>query len=230
MKFTKTILNKDLAELCGIIIGDGNLHKISNLITIVGSLDDKSYYENRVIPLFETIFNKKPFIKRRKDRNSYYLMIEVKNIMDFLIQKIGMARGPKLDAKIPKFIFDNKTFMISFLRGLFDTDGNLNFSKQNKKRAYYPRVRLCGKSYPMIEQIQVLLDELGFRYCNWKDKRSNLLWYELSGKAMLEKWMRIINPRNPIHITKFMSWRKIGYRIPNQTLSERIKFLNSINL
>ena len=154
-------------------------------------------------------------------------MICSKEIIDFFINTIGLKRGPKKNIGIPKFIFDKKIFMISFLRGLFDTDGNLNFTKQNKKISYYPRVRLCNKSYPMIKQVRILLNELDFVYCTWTDKRSNLLWYELSGEQILNKWINIIKPQNPVHITKYFLWRKLGYIIPNQNLDERIKFLNN---
>lgn len=50
-------INEDIAEMIGIILGDGHLHTIYNLITIVGSLEDKQYYQKQVIKLFSDQFN-----------------------------------------------------------------------------------------------------------------------------------------------------------------------------
>ncbi len=61
---------KKLAELIGIILGDGNLHKSSNCITIVGSLEDLFYYENYVIPIIKSLFPVNPKLMKRNDRNA----------------------------------------------------------------------------------------------------------------------------------------------------------------
>ena len=52
--------SKNLAELIGIIMGDGHLHKKQNKITIVGSLEDFYYYKYHVIPLIKSLFDVNP--------------------------------------------------------------------------------------------------------------------------------------------------------------------------
>ena len=47
-----------LAELLGIILGDGSLHKTEYRVTIVGSLEDYEYYQKSVLPLFAKVFGK----------------------------------------------------------------------------------------------------------------------------------------------------------------------------
>jgi len=37
-------ISKELAELIGVILGDGHVHKISDTIVVTGSLDDYEYY------------------------------------------------------------------------------------------------------------------------------------------------------------------------------------------
>ncbi|PIN79659.1 hypothetical protein COV16_03080 [Candidatus Woesearchaeota archaeon CG10_big_fil_rev_8_21_14_0_10_34_8] len=64
---------KGLAEIIGIILGDGHLHKKSNKITIVGSLEDFYYYKFHVIPLIRSIFVCNPKIRKRNDKNAYYI-------------------------------------------------------------------------------------------------------------------------------------------------------------
>ena len=91
-------MNEKTAEMVGIILGDGHLHNKSNLITIVGSLEDLDYYDKRVIPLMQNIFKKTPTLRRRNDRNAYYLMLYCKNSMDYLVNQIKMKRGAKTNA------------------------------------------------------------------------------------------------------------------------------------
>lgn len=107
-------LNKHMAELVGIILGDGHIHKKTNMITIVGSLEDLDYYKDQVIPLFEKLFDKKPTLSKRKDCNTYYLTIHSKEIFDFLTSKIGMKRGPK-----DTFLFQKKLFLMTIYYPIF---------------------------------------------------------------------------------------------------------------
>lgn len=57
-------ITKELAELSGIHAGDGYLRKTKNEVEISGSVEEKSYYEEHVIPLINNTFNTK--IKGKK--------------------------------------------------------------------------------------------------------------------------------------------------------------------
>lgn len=216
-----------LAELIGIILGDGNLHKQSNCITIVGSLEDIHYYKNHVISLFKELFKLKPKLRKRNDRNSYYLQLEDKTVFEILTKKVGLMRGNKINAKIPYFILGDKEVIPYFLRGLFDTDGCLKFSKQTKDKHYYPRIELCFRDSKFAYDIGPLLKQTYFRIAKWKDNRFNgLIYHQISGKENLERWFNIIKPANIVHISKYLFWKKFGYYIPKSSLSSRLKALN----
>ena len=89
-------INALTAELCGIILGDGNLHKIYNRISISGSRDDLLYFQKRVIPLFYKAFGLiNPRIVRRKDKRASQLEIKNKNVFEFFISQFDLKRGPK---------------------------------------------------------------------------------------------------------------------------------------
>ncbi len=222
-----TKINKEIAELCGIILGDGNLHKSCNRITITGSINDKAYHKLVVLKLFNNNFNIRPILFEQKHKNAHYIQIESKGIINYFL-KIGLSRGPKNGISVPKFIKNNKHLIPHFLRGLFDTDGSIKFSKQKKEINYYPRTRISAKYSEMGVMIEYLLRKLKFNYNIWKDKRngSHILNYEISGKHNLEKWFKIIKPSNPVHISKFLFWKKFGYHIPSSTLNSRLKALN----
>ena len=133
----KFLLNNKTVELAGLIAGDGYLHKSCNRIIVTGSLDDLYYYENYIIPIFIKSFNITPKLYKRKGKNAYDLQIENKNVFSFFVNELGMIRGSKKNrVLIPDKIIKNKEFSKNFIRGLFDTDGCLKFSKQTKNLNY----------------------------------------------------------------------------------------------
>ena len=223
----KTKLTPELAELVGIILGDGHLHTKFNRITIVGSLEDYYYYKKRVMPLFEELFGIRPILKRRNDRNAYYLRLEKKEIFEIFTKEIGLIRGNKKNAHVPQCILRNRELLLFFLRGLFDTDGCLKFSMQNKNLNYYPRVRLAFKKSKFAKEIGIAIRKLDFNLGAWEESRINgLLAYEISGKNNLARWFGLIKPSNPVHISKYLFWKKFGHYIPKSTLKQRLKALN----
>jgi len=158
------IINPDLAELLGIILGDGHIHTKYNRITITGSLEDIFYYRNTVIPIFERNFkNINPRLSRRKDKNSYFLEIESKHMFNHFL-KLGLKRGKKINVDIPKVVKDNDSLIPYFLRGLFDTDGCLKFSRQNQNKYYYPRIQYCFKPIPFSLNLSELISRLEFNF------------------------------------------------------------------
>jgi len=216
-----------LAELLGIILGDGNLHKEYNRVTIVGSLEDKYYYDAHVIPLIKSLFNINPKLKKRNDRNAFYIYFYSKEIIDYLTKNIGLIRGNKVNAEVPFIIKNNKELIPHFLRGLFDTDGCLKFSKQTKNKNYYPRIQYCFLDAKFVWQVKELIEKIDFNFSTYKDKRFNgLVYFLISGKNNLEKWIKIVNTNNPVHKTKYLVWKKYGFYTPKSSLKSRVETLN----
>jgi len=120
----------------------------------------------------------------------------------------------------------NAKLMPHFLKGLFDTDGYLKFSKQTKDYHYYPRIRLCFQNSPLVYDLKTILKELGFNYGFNKDARFNTVYFEISGKENLEKWVKMIGMNNPVHKTKYLIWKKYGLYIPKSSLKSRVEALN----
>lgn len=223
-------LDKETAELAGVIAGDGYLHKDTNRIIITGSLDDLYYYKYYLIPKFIGNFKIKPILYKRKNENSYFLQIENKHIFSFFVNQLKMVRGSKKNrVLIPNGIIKNKELSKNFIRGLFDTDGCLKFSKQTKDFNYYPRIQIyCHKS-PMCNQIGIILDNLKFNYSKYINKNnygSNVITYEISGTPNLNKWFNKIGSSNPVNISKFIFIKKMGYCLPGSDLVGRLKILN----
>ncbi len=219
-------MDRTLAELSGIILGDGHIHTKHNLITIVGGLEDLEYYNKRVNPLFYELFNQKGKIRRRKDRNAYYLMIYSKSIFNVFLN-VGLSRGSKINAKVPEIILQDKKLATNFIRGLFDTDGCLKFSKQTKDINYYPRVQIALRKSQLAEELVQLFRLLNFPYGCWQDTKSGLIYYQISGRLNVKKWFKEISPQNPVHVSKYQFWKMFGYYIPKSTLKYRKRKLKT---
>ncbi|PIZ51866.1 hypothetical protein COY27_02160 [Candidatus Woesearchaeota archaeon CG_4_10_14_0_2_um_filter_33_13] len=216
------LINSKISEIAGIVLGDGHIHTKHNLITITGSIEDLDYYQNHVCKIINTKFNVNPKIKRRNDRNSYYIMIYSKGLINYLTNKMGLKRGSKDTAEVPQIISSNKKLIPYFLRGLFDTDGCIKFSKQGSNLNYYPRVQIALKKSPLAYQLAELFKTLNFNYGTWEENRFNgIVYYQISGKENLEKWFKEISPKNQVHLTKHLFWKKFGYCPPKSTLKFR---------
>lgn len=215
-----------LAELYGILVGDGYLHKNNHSIFVVCSSEESYYLKNRVIPFFEILFKKKPYFAPRKDRNAFYIQANSKEIVNFFIDTFDMTRGAKSNYRISKRIMNNKKLIPHFLRGLFDTDGCVKFSKQNKGVNYYPRIQFHFKNSLFASDLKKALSKLKFNMGCYEDNRFGGLYViQISGNANLNKWCNLIGSANLVHITKILQWEKDGFVKPRTTLEERIKYL-----
>jgi len=159
------ILNKSLAELIGIIIGDGCVCKYKNqyLVEIVGHpLDDLKYFvyiQNKISELL----NKKVNYKQRG--RGLRLRIYSKNFVSFLINRLGFpyGKGKSLIVQIPRKIISNKDLAISCLRGIVDTDGSFFFCKKSHTLRY-PVIEVGTCSENLAFQISSLLEKNGFKF------------------------------------------------------------------
>src|SRR3989344_4905917 len=182
--------NEELAEFFGILLGDGKLNKSSNCITIVGSLEEVDYYNSYVIPIIRSLFEVKPKLRYRRDRNAIYIDFNSKRVMDYLTNSIGLVRGSKVNAHVPSLIKND-----------------------------YPRIQFCFSDTPFAHEVKGLLEEVGFNFGMWKDPRFNgLLVYQISGSDNLEKWMKTIGSSNPVQKTKYQVWKKYGFYVPKSSL------------
>src|SRR3989338_2002203 len=205
------ILDWKLAELYGIILGDCYVHKNGYSIIIVSNSEEEFYLKNRVMPFFETIFSKKPYFALRKDRNACYIQVNSKAIVNQFTDMFTMSKGEKSKCRVSKQIMKNRHLMSHFIRGLFDTDGCIKFSKQARQFNYYPRIQFYFKNGPLTNDLKSIIKNLGFNFSGYIDKRFGGLYViQISGSENLNKWMNKIGSANPVHITKMLQWKNDG--------------------
>ena len=124
--------SEKLAELVGIILGDGNIHvyqkskKIAHYsLRIAGNYTkDYNYLVNFVARLCEELFEVQPAIYKHCKFNGLYVTIRGRLITDFLLS-IGLKPNNKIKSQvtIPDWIFEDETYLKACIRGLIDTDG-----------------------------------------------------------------------------------------------------------
>ncbi|MCK4589462.1 MAG: hypothetical protein KAT77_03405 [Nanoarchaeota archaeon] len=239
----KSKITPELAEMAGIHAGDGYLRYEGKRkeLDISGSVEEKEYYDNHVIPLFNKTFNLNLQGKFFPTRNTYGFVIRNKNVLD-VFKNLGFPSGKKSTiVRCPLVIKSNKNSKIlrSFVRGYFDTDGSLTFDKKihnshpfQKTRNYYPRLMFTCVSKNLTLDFIEIIKKLGFKvaYCTSQPlkKTENLRHQtQLSGLNNLNKWIKEIGIKNQTKYVRYLIWKKFGFCPPNTTYKQRINILKS---
>ena len=217
-------LTKDLAYLCGVLAGDGSIgfreKKYEYSIKCVGNpKDEKSFYFNIIGPKFKKIFGFLPNIKYMDGGTTFGFIVFSKSLVNYFTKIIKLPLGRKYDSlKIPKVFLDNEELLISFIRGVFDTDGCVSFKKRYCKYPYYPVICLSSRSNRFIKEIAKVLKRLGFKFSKTyhykvKDKRIKTGFtiinrIELSGRYNLQLWLKKVRFLSPKHLNKIKNNEK----------------------
>jgi len=238
-------IDGDLAEIIGIHIGDGciSVNKRYREYYLGGDLrEEKKYHDEWVAPLFNKkimlpLFKQKVRYKEYPKTGIYGFYIFDEKIVNFF-KKLGIPLGTKINIKIPKIILENNNLSVRFLRGLFDTDGNLYFDKNRSaknQRNNRPTIKLGTVSKKLAGQVFNLLIRLGLHprmkrpYQGKKDKNKvyTVLIYR---KKDIEFFINKIGFKNSKHYTKWLIYKKLGYCPPRTSLKEREEILSNKNI
>ncbi len=205
-----TTLFPQLAEICGIHIGDGHLgfrpNKSEYLIQCTGNLkDDKPYYDEHIKKLWKETFNLNVKFRERKD-NTYELRIYSKSIALFFNKFLELPFGKKSRTiSIPNVIKETckrnvSKEMVSCIRGIIDTDFYL------VKDRNYLELGAWFASRDLIIDLQQYLERMGFQpkvrldvtYYNSSSKKY-LIRHQLRirKKEDLKRWFDLIGTNNP---------------------------------
>jgi hypothetical protein len=152
--YKKLKKDKYLAELLGIILGDGCLSKYKrteSLRIICNSKDSK--HIKHICGLIERVFDKVPNFSKRKGENT----VDIRLYQKFIASRLCMAFGSKIKNNIgvPNWIKENKRYSIYCLKGLFETDGCFQNDLKNKTQ-YIELKNLCCKI--RLDTYEILLN------------------------------------------------------------------------
>jgi intein/homing endonuclease len=201
-----------LAEFLGILTGDGYMNHYRDydyVVEISGNkLLDLDYIEQHVFSLVKDLFNVTGCIIKRTDQNTIYLRIRSKGLF-FYLKEIGFKKGYKNRIGIPRWVQNNREFLILFTRGLFDTDGTLSLKNRNKK--IYPVVSIVSKSDLLLKKVQHFIKINGISSHLAKDvmtgnrykKPVTVFRLQVNGYKNCGHWLSLIGSNNHRNLMKF---------------------------
>lgn len=235
-------MNKEkLAELLGAHIGDGciSINKRYSMYYLGGDLiEEREYHDSWVSKLLNQVMKdlKKPKVKYKEYPSTgiYGCYIFNKEVVNFFLEK-GICFGQKINQGIPDFILKEDKLIKRFIRGLFDTDGNIYFDKNRSCKNpinNVPIIKLGTTSLKLANQVVFSLTKLGFNprlkkpYQGKRDKNPvhTVLIYR---RKDIRKYIKEIGFKNSKHLTKWLVFKKQGFSQPKTTLEQRKKILNN---
>lgn len=180
--------NGDLAELVGVVLGDGHICKFPRCesLRVTGTSTNVGFV-GRYAKLIEHVFHKRPAVIPRKSSNATDITIYEKNISKRLGIPCGARRYHRY--RVPRWISSNRGNKIRFLRGLYEAEGSLSFHPGT----YTHKFIFSGANEHLLKAVFRLVKSLGFNpHCSKckiqisrKDevqKLANLLQFRHYGK------------------------------------------------
>lgn len=192
----------NLAELLGIILGDGGITNNQIKITLNRKTDKE--YAAFVQRLMGRIFGEFPSINKRE--NVLNITLSGINLVAAL-ENLGLKRGNKVlnQVAIPEWILNNNAYSSACARGLVDTDGGLYFHHHAIKGDKYLNIGLTftNHSKPIIYGLYKILKENGFSPSIVKDRKIYI--YKLEE---IKRYFKIIGSSNTKHIKRLNFYLK----------------------
>lgn len=157
-----------LAELIGILMGDGHLGVYQ--VTVSTSLETDTEHAVFVSSLFQSVFGIEASTVMRRSRNVLIVTLSSKMACDYL-RAVGMATGNKLTTGLypPKWIVENESYCKAFIRGLIDTDGCVYEDRHTVKGKEYSSkcVAFTSASPDLLSFVSDQLKRWEFKPTSW---------------------------------------------------------------
>jgi hypothetical protein len=201
-----------LAELLGILIGDGHLSEYQ--ATMITGIKTDLPHALYVVDLFKKIFRIKGAIKKRPNHGAVVVVVSSKAIVD-LLAIFGMPQGNKLSGnlRIPRWVFTSRAYMKMFIRGLFDTDGCVFLDRHviNGNRYKHLGWALTSASSSLLADIRKLLELLDF-HPTWRASQNSVY---LRKQAEVQRYFRNIGSSNSKHLCRYKKF--VDGRVPKRS-------------
>lgn len=153
----------NLYELMGIILGDGyifyNTKKSRYRFEIYGNAEEDKYYFEQIAEFIKSIgFEPKLFIKFERLGKCLKLTANKKECVEYIIKNLKIPyKNKTFDGFILEEFIPWK-FSKHIIRGIFETDGSIYFSRRTpEKKPTYPRLEIKTSSRKLAEQIYQIL-------------------------------------------------------------------------
>ena len=206
-KFIPSDNKEDLAEVIGIILGDGHVSEIKRgkrtrvyCVRIAGnSKTDKDYIFRYIPQLFMKVFNEKGSTMTTPNRDCGYFTIYGKNLIEY-IKSLEVKSGNKKRNKqgIPNWIKSDKVLLAKCIKGLIDTDGSIHKISQNNKNL---RIDFTSKIPRLLDDTHKAFISLGFNPCKIICQNH----FFLSRQNEIEKYIQEIGFANYKNLKRYLN-------------------------
>ncbi|OHA78510.1 MAG: hypothetical protein A2V96_02715 [Candidatus Yonathbacteria bacterium RBG_16_43_6] len=177
--------NGDLAELIGVILGDGHICKYPRCeeLRLISNSNNSGFIE-RYADIIEKVFKKKPYIISSNQTNSTKIGVYEKLIS----KRIGIAVGARKDLiiTVPEWILKKREYMIRYLRGLYEAEGSFCVHEQT----YTHKFLFANRNISMLNNVFELMKRLGFSPHKSKDQ------IQISKKDEVYRAMEVLSFRD----------------------------------
>ena len=194
-----------LAELFGIMLGDGGINNPWQANITLNAIRDREY-SRYVMDLWERLFGIVPAVRKRKTREALVVSLASTTVVDFL-GEMGLPRGNKLaqGLSIPAWIMEDRGYRIACLRGLMDTDGCLYIHRHRLGARTYRNIGLCFTSHAhkMMLQVASILSECGIvPHVSGGGRRIYLY-----SQDAVKKYLDVVGTSNPRLERVYVDWK-----------------------
>ena len=183
-KYPQLTKNGDLAELIGVVLGDGHLFKYPRAeeLSIFSNSNNIGFIE-RYAYLVEKIFDKKPVIRKHGITDCTRIRIYQKHIQSRLKVPYSPRRHRRI--VIPSWILKDTDFIVRYLRGLYEAEGAhcVHLPTSTYK------VFFTNRNISMLNNVYRLVKKLGFH------PHRSLYQIQLSRKVEVESFLKLIKFR-----------------------------------
>lgn len=186
--------SSDLAELIGILLGDGSVTKYFVKVHL-NRVADRGY-EKYVVKLCKKLFGNKVITLRDvTNEGTNQIQISSIDVCDYLR---GAGFDPKI-RKIPSWIEENDDFTRACIRGLFDTEGSVGVKYfQGKNGLYiYKQLTFTNSNTHILQFIERCL-----RLYGYKPTRNSKTNIYISNRVDIARYQEEIGSSNPKMIRK----------------------------
>jgi len=193
--------DRELAELIGIVMGDGGISTYQVTVTL-HHIDDRQY-SIFVAKLVKKLFHVTPHIRHSEKKSVLEIVISRAELVKYL-HSLGLPIGNKVAQQfdIPNWIKKNKKLSTACLRGLVDTDGSIftHRYKVNGKWYSYKKLSFTSLSRPLLQSVATIMQDIGLHP---RISANQNVW--LDSKRDMEKYILTVGSHNPKHLKRYKS-------------------------
>lgn len=190
--------SNSLAEMIGIILGDGHLSIDGYYLTITLNFQEEPEYVAYIIRLLESLFIQKPVVINLPKNKANQLRISNRFLVEYLTSKnLKLGNKVKNQVGVPLWIKSNLNFNVACLKGLTDTDGSIF----PVKRENTIKINFKNNSEPLVRDYKLMCENLGIKMANviegWTYSRGKRFRYykvHIGGKEQVAKFLYLVKP------------------------------------